>query len=243
MDCERPTHLDLCSGSGAFSIAFEAEGFRTIGFSEIEDYPCRLLRQNWPHVPNYGDVRNVPCLRCNVLTAGVPCQSISIAGRRLGAADHRYIWSPVLDVIRRCRPDWVVIENVANVTNLFLSTWQDDLESEGYQSQAFDLPSCAVGLSSVERHVWLVAASGEIKPQGRGEKSVSRNEYLGHIACVGGETDHVTSVLHRGWDLPAPSILRSSKGFPNFRNRIEVIGNAVPPPVAQIFARAIRQMI
>jgi site-specific DNA-cytosine methylase len=240
---EKPTHLDLCSGTGAFSIAFQAEGFETIGFAEIDEYCCKLLAQNWPHVKNYGDIRNVPRIGCSVLTAGVPCQPISIAGRRLGAADHRYIWPAVLDVIKRCGPDWVVIENVANVTNLFLAAWQDDLEGCGYQSQSFDLPSCAVGLSSVERHVWLVAARGKKQLQGRSQECISGDGQVGHIVGLGREIAHGPTLVSRGWNLPLSGLLRSTKGIPNFRNRIAAIGNAVPPPIAQVFARAIRQLI
>lgn len=46
-----PTHLDLFSGIGGFSLAFEAEGFRTIGFSEIDPYACAVLKKHWPTVP------------------------------------------------------------------------------------------------------------------------------------------------------------------------------------------------
>ena len=53
---ERHTHLDLFSGIGGFSLAFEAVGFRTIGFSEIDPYASAVLRKHWPDVPNYGDV-------------------------------------------------------------------------------------------------------------------------------------------------------------------------------------------
>jgi site-specific DNA-cytosine methylase len=238
----KPTHLDLFTGTGAFSIAFEAEGFETIGFAEIDKYCCELLAQNWPHVKNYGDIRNVPAVRCSVLTAGIPCQPISGAGLQLGEADHRYLWKPSLAVIERCRPDWAVIENVINVTNLFLASWQDDLEALGYQSQAFDIPSCAVGLSSVERHVWLVAARGEKLLQGGGQECPPQQP--GQLQqCVGRTHNAMAEGFLGVRDLPAPELLRSSKGIPNFRNRIAAIGNAVPPPCAQIFARAIRQLI
>jgi DNA (cytosine-5)-methyltransferase 1 len=49
----------LFSGIGGFAIAAGAAGFRTIGFSEIEPYACKLLGQHWPGVRNFGDIRNV----------------------------------------------------------------------------------------------------------------------------------------------------------------------------------------
>jgi site-specific DNA-cytosine methylase len=238
----KPTHLDLFTGTGAFSIAFEAEGFETIGFSEIDEYCCKLLAQNWPHVKNYGDIRNVPAVRCSVLTAGIPCQAISGAGLQLGEADYRYLWKPSIAAIERCRQDWCVIENVINVTNLFLASWQDDLEALGYKSQAFDIPSCAVGLSTMERHVWLIAASDEI------QFARMSTEDVPHFRSQKGEvcfepTFSPTAGMRDGWNLPPSRLLRSLKGFPNGRYRIEAIGNAIPPPIARLFAHAIRKLI
>lgn len=53
------THLDLFSGIGGFARAAQAVGFTTIGFSEIEPYATKILKQHWPDVPNYGDIRNI----------------------------------------------------------------------------------------------------------------------------------------------------------------------------------------
>jgi hypothetical protein len=52
----RPTVLSLFAGVGGFDLAFEAEGFQTIGFSEIEKYAelvfqqpiARALRSQFP---------------------------------------------------------------------------------------------------------------------------------------------------------------------------------------------------
>ena len=54
-----PTHLDLCSGIGGFSLAFESAGFQTIAFSEVEPYASAVLRKHWPGVPNLGDLKNI----------------------------------------------------------------------------------------------------------------------------------------------------------------------------------------
>jgi hypothetical protein len=51
--------LDLFSGIGGFALAFEAAGFQTVAFAEIEPYPCKVLAQHWPDVPNLGDVRGI----------------------------------------------------------------------------------------------------------------------------------------------------------------------------------------
>jgi len=238
-----PTVLDLCSGTGAFSIGFEAEGFRTIGFSEIDPFCCRLLKYRWPGVPNYGDLRQLPAIPCNVLVCGDPCQPFSDAGRKLGEADDRYIWPSVLAAIERCRPDWCVLENVVGSVNMVLARRIDDLEAIGYQSQPFDLPSCSIGLPSVERHVWLVATRNQVGLEGSTEAELSRvreqGEVFGHWWPIQ-PTDSREGVRRY---LSASRNLRSRKGFPDYVDRIAAVGNAVPPPIVQVIARAIRALI
>jgi len=98
------THLDLFSGIGGFTIAAQAAGFTTIGFSEIEPYACKILKRHWPNVPNYGDIRNVPQLNADLITGGPPCQPASCAGHQRGSEDHRWLWPQTLACVERIHP-------------------------------------------------------------------------------------------------------------------------------------------
>lgn len=55
----RFTHIDLFAGIGGFSLAFEAEGFRTIGYSEINPDKCLVYNHWFPAVPNLGDIKRL----------------------------------------------------------------------------------------------------------------------------------------------------------------------------------------
>lgn len=59
MNGRKPTVLDLFSGIGGFSLAFEAEGFETVAFSEIEPEASAVLKYWWPDVPNVGSVKTI----------------------------------------------------------------------------------------------------------------------------------------------------------------------------------------
>ena len=48
--------LSICSGIDAASVAWEPLGWKAVGFSEIEPFPCAVLAHHWPHVPNLGDI-------------------------------------------------------------------------------------------------------------------------------------------------------------------------------------------
>ncbi|MDE2107409.1 MAG: DNA cytosine methyltransferase, partial [Patescibacteria group bacterium] len=90
------THLDLFSGIGGFALAAAAAGYKTIGFSEIEPYACKILKRHWSDVPNYGDIRNIRGIRADLVTGGFPCQPYSLAGERRGASDDRALWPEML---------------------------------------------------------------------------------------------------------------------------------------------------
>ena len=61
-------------------------------------------------------------------------------------------------VIREVHPAWVVGENVANLTNFMeFENALLDMESEGYEVQAFIIPAVSVGAWHKRDRVWIVA--------------------------------------------------------------------------------------
>ena len=81
--------VDLFSGIGGFKIALESNGGRCLGFSEINkdaiEYYCKNFDED--ESKNFGDITKIDSLpKHDLLTAGVPCQSWSIAGKNLGFA-------------------------------------------------------------------------------------------------------------------------------------------------------------
>src|SRR5271165_5855688 len=136
------THLDLCTGIGGFHLAAQWAGFETIGFSEVDPYCCKLLNQKCPEIKNYGDLRTADFSRLvgqvTVLSAGVPCQPASLAGKRRGAADDRWLWPAVLDVVGHVQPAWAVFENPPGILSLpEFETVLLRLEDLGYEVRAF----------------------------------------------------------------------------------------------------------
>ena len=113
------TYLSVCSGIEAVSVAWELLGFRPIGFSEIEPFPCELLKQKYPNVKNYGDITQYEKWNIgqfDILAGGTPCQSSSIAGKRGGTADERgALMYAYLGIVEAYRPRWIIWENVPGV--------------------------------------------------------------------------------------------------------------------------------
>lgn len=82
--------LSLFSGIEAASVAWESLGWEAVAFSEIEPFPCEVLRQHYPNTPNLGDVtaiteKQIKSLgRIDLVVFGSPCQDLSVAGKREG---------------------------------------------------------------------------------------------------------------------------------------------------------------
>jgi DNA (cytosine-5)-methyltransferase 1 len=111
--------LSMCSGIEAASVAWNPIGWEAVGFSEIEPFPCAVLKHHYPSVPNFGDMtkfKEWPDATIDVLCGGTPCQSFSVAGLRKGLDDPRgNLMLTFLAIAKRYRPQWVVWENVPGV--------------------------------------------------------------------------------------------------------------------------------
>jgi len=113
--------LDLFSGIGGFSYAAErlVGGFETTQFVEIDPYCQRVLHKNFPNVPIHDDIKtfNAKEGQFDIITAGFPCQDLSIAGRQegIGEGTRSGLFFEVLRLARQIRPKFILFENVRNL--------------------------------------------------------------------------------------------------------------------------------
>lgn len=106
----------MFSGIEAASVAWGPLGWVPVAFCEIEKFPSAVLAQHYPDVPNLGDITKADfdaIGHVDVAVFGSPCQSFSVAGKRLGLDDPRGNLALLAGtVVYRKRPDWFVFENV-----------------------------------------------------------------------------------------------------------------------------------
>lgn len=104
-----------------------------------------------------------------MLTGGFPCQPFSLAGKRKGTADDRYLWPAMLGVVRTVRPRWVVGENVLGIVNwsqgMVFEQVCADLEAAGYEVQAYLIPAAGVGAPHLRYRTWFVAHRGDARAE------------------------------------------------------------------------------
>ena len=156
--------LDLFSGIGGFSLGLESTGqFETIAFVEKDEFCQKVLKKNFNNIPIESEVRNVKGDRyaADIITGGFPCQPFSVAGKRKGTDDDRYLWDETIRVIRECKPRWFIGENVEGIINIqegvVLRQVCDDLEKEGFKVQCLVIPASSIGAWHQRKRVWIIA--------------------------------------------------------------------------------------
>lgn len=175
-------HGSLFSGIGGFDLAAEWMGWNNVFHCEIDPFCRKVLHYYWPNSISYEDIRNTDFTvhrgTIDILTGGFPCQPFSVAGKRRGTEDDRYLWPEMLRAIREIKPDYVVGENVHGLLSwsngLVLEQVLSDLEAEGYEVQSYILPAAGVNAPHKRNRVWIVAKNtnycrclhGEIKQEG-----------------------------------------------------------------------------
>ena len=158
--------LDLFSGIGGFALGLDSTGiFETVKFVEKDKYCQKVLQKNFPNIPIEEDIKNVEGKEgdAGVVVGGFPCQPMSVAGKRKGTDDDRYLWPEMFRLIKQIKPQFVIGENVQGIINIqngmVLRQVQDDLESEGFEVQCFLIPASGIGAWHQRYRVWIVGHS------------------------------------------------------------------------------------
>jgi DNA (cytosine-5)-methyltransferase 1 len=183
------THASLFSGIGGAEVAAAWMGWRNVFHCEIQEFPRKVLDFWFPNAESYEDITKTDFTKwggkIDVLTGGFPCQPFSIAGRRKGEKDNRYLWQEMHRAIKEIHPTWVIGENVAGITTMVESSETtymghtpdlfeardlyrtesrftldricQDIEDAGYEVQPLLIPACSVGAPHRRDRIWIVA--------------------------------------------------------------------------------------
>lgn len=188
------THASLFSGIGGAEIAAAWLGWENLFHCDINEFGRKVLGYWFPQSKEYNDIKTTDFTewrgRVDVLTAGFPCQPFSLAGKRRGADDDRYLWPETLRAINEIRPAWFVGENVFGIASMVLPGEEvdmgrtddlfeegnlyrterrfvldricRDIEDAGYTVQPVVVPACAVGAPHRRDRVWFVARREDV---------------------------------------------------------------------------------
>ena len=181
--------LDLFSGIGGFSLGLESIGMQTVAFCEQDKFCQKVLKKHWPDVPIHEDITKLDGRAyretVELVCGGFPCQPFSLAStKRLGKEDDRALWPEMFRVIREVQPTYVIGENVPGLLSLGIDEVLSDLEGEGYATQTFVIPACAVDAPHRRDRVWVVAhADSNSEPDGSINEEQRARELVADTRC------------------------------------------------------------
>lgn len=212
------TFATVCSGIDAPTVAWKSLGWKQVFASEIEPFPCEVLKHHHPEIPNYGnllDYEKWPRTSLDVLIGGTPCQSFSVAGLRKGLADPRgNLALTFLGVVERFAPTWVIWENVPGVLSSdqgrAFGSFLGGLGQLGYGFAYAVLDAQFFGVPQRRRRVFVVGHSG-----GQWQRAAAvlfdRESLCGNPPPRRSEREGITHSL-------APCLGASGRGFERTRD-------------------------
>lgn len=173
------THGSLFSGIGGFDLAAQWLNWTNVFQCEKNTFCQQLLKQNFKNVKLFNDIKEFDANeyehKIDVISGGFPCQPFSVAGKRKGISDERFLWTEMLRIITEVKPKIVVGENVSGIINLALGQVLTDLEDADYTAETFVIPACAVNAPHRRDRVWIVAYANSIGQQDEQERHKQTN--------------------------------------------------------------------
>lgn len=257
---EKVRHIDLCSGIGGFALAAGWAGaatgrdVRTVAFCEIDPFCQAVLAHHWPGVPIIPDLRNFDYEGgCDLITAGYPCTPFSTAGQQKGAADDRFLWPSVLEILQQKRPAWCLFENVPGHITLGLDEVLLDLANQGYAARTLHIGAVSKNAPHRRMRVWVcarnVADTKRVRQPGPGQSVRPRDTEENQNGKTGG-ADYGSQGRQGRWSLVEPmgdqahgipgwvagdwerGVPRVEKKEEMRKEKLTALGNSVVPQIA-----------
>ena len=216
------TYATVCSGIECMSVACIGLPLRPVFFSEIEPFPCAVLKAHYPDVPNLGDMSKIQVSengleitngtttirlheRLGILAGGTPCQDVSVAGKRAGMQEGSGTRSSLaFDFVRLARelsPRYVVWENVSGAI--------DSRNAPDFLAFLRALGDCGYSLA------WRVLDAQYVRVDGMERAVPQRRRRVWVVGCLGAD-ESVPAQIRFEPDCVAghtPPSRRAGQGF------------------------------
>ena len=116
--------ISLCTGYAGLEMGLKrvVPNLRTVCYVEVEAFACanlvaKIEAGKLDAAPVWTDIKTFDGRpfrkRVHIITAGYPCQGESVAGKRQGKADPRWLWPHIERIIETVQPLWFFGENVS----------------------------------------------------------------------------------------------------------------------------------
>ena len=233
--------LHLFAGAGGGLLADLILGHNPVGAVEHDKYCCKILRARaeagW--FPNLRvletDIRMFDpsefAGRVDCVSAGWPCQDISVAGNGAGIGGEKSgLWSEVVRTVRELRPRFVFLENSPAIVSRGIGVVFGDLAGMGYDARWLVLGASAVGAPHLRARWWCLAQFADFASTRRKKDgNIGNGQKKPMLGCDG--------EIHRtgfDWWTVESYLGRVVHGLAHRVDRLRAIGNGQVPLQAAV---------
>ena len=248
----------LFSGIGGLDLGLERSipGLQTVWQIEKEEFCRSVLERHWPNTKRYNDVLHVGAHNLepvDVICAGFPCQSVSIAGKMEGVENEEKsgLWWHVHRLVSEFQSighqPILVLENVANIIRVGGPDVVGSLTAIGYDCEWTTISAAQCGAPHLRRRWFAIAFPSTIGYYMRNElafadtnsqriqeqsKHTKRVEQTRQSKC-GGSQDARNGQNYWQRFPTQSSVCRRDDGISHRVDRLKALGNAVVPQCAE----------
>lgn len=160
------SEIELFAGAGGLALGLEQAGFEPKCLVEVNHVACQTLRSNrpkWQVIEQ--DIKQVDFKpyrqQIDIVSGGVPCQSFSYAGKRLGFGDVRgTLFEQFARCISEVQPKMFIFENVKGMLShdhgKTFQVIQQTLEQMNYQTDYQVLNAAFYGVGQKRQRLIMI---------------------------------------------------------------------------------------
>jgi len=229
--------ISFFAGIGGIDLGLERAGHECVGQVEIDDFCQKVLHKHWPNVPKWRDIRELTgreLPEADLWCGGFPCQDISVGGYGVGIRGRRSgLFFELARLVRKIRPRYVLLENVAAILVRGMGEVLGELAQIGFDAEWRMLRASDFGAPHQRSRLFIVAYRDSKRIEGGWKRPLCRQPQFSWCEGVGGPED-----LRGRPDVPEPLVRRIDDGI---RRRVDSVGNAVVPQVAEYIGRLLKE--
>lgn len=243
----------LCTGYGGLEIAIDEifEGVEVQWVADTSEAAGAVLAEHFPDAPNLGDIKTIDWSQVpgvDILTAGVPCQPYSLAGKQKGEEDERDLVGYLAEAVSTLRPRLVLVENVSGFRRGGMPRLLGALAQVGYDAKWGSVLAAQAGAPHRRERVFILAYPQDVGLEWARAKRKRGGDLRSVVADTYGQPgqqwrSETTGDQTSGWvwpdaggpdrlvTLPTPTA-RDSKGVDKKETLLEAKVRLMPTPKA-----------
>ena len=168
--------IDLFTGAGGLSCGLVMAGFNPVGSVEIMPQAVETYKYNFSKINGFNEnvtdkdireenvknnlINSVKDKHIHLIAGGFPCQGFSMAGNRIVTDPRNSLYTDMLKIVEKIKPDYVLMENVEGLRSMMDGTIEEkiieDYKNIGYKINVTVLNAADYGVPQLRKRVIFI---------------------------------------------------------------------------------------